>query len=103
MLNVVAFDTPAGSETVTSADPICAMSAAEIAVDSWVVEMKVVGRFELFHCTLELAVNLSPFTTSVNGFPPASALAGAKLLIAGASTLLITVKLSTIRPLISLK
>src|SRR5688572_13623734 len=103
MVNVAAFDTPAGPETVTSADPVCAMSAAEIAVDSWVDEIRVVGRFELFHCTTELSLNRSPFTTSVNAFLPTSALAGAKLLITGASTLLITVKLSTIRPLTSLK
>ena len=78
----------AGLTTVTVAVPAPAMSAAVIDTVNWDEETKVVGRGELFQRISELLRKLLPLTVNVNAAPPAVAMEGLKLLIAGAGLLI---------------
>src|SRR6185436_4048605 len=99
--NVEMLDTPPGLATVMSADPLAAISAAEINAVTRVGLTKVVGRFEPFQRTTISLPKFAPSTINVNELPAAWTDAGEIELMAGNSTLLITLKLSVMRPEVS--
>jgi hypothetical protein len=78
-----------GVNTLTSALPAVAMSAADIAAVSCVEETNVVGRSVPFQRTTESVTKRLPLTVSVNIAPPALADAGLRLEIVGTPGLLI--------------
>jgi hypothetical protein len=80
-----------GVNTVIGTLPAVAMSAAVIAAVSCVALTNVVARALPFQRTLAPLTKLVPFTVSVNAGPPALALAGDRLEIAGAGLLVVNV------------
>jgi len=101
MVNTAAVDVPppgAGLTTVTLAVPAAAMSAAKIAAVTRVAETKLVVRTAPFQFTVELLTKLLPLTVSVVAAPPAVALDGLKLLIAGTGLLMVNVAALDVPP-----
>ena len=87
IVNVMELEVPpplVGLNTVTWAVPATAMSDAGIDALNWVEDTNVVVRFEPFQRTTYPETNPLPFTVSVNAAPPAVAVEGLRLVIAGA-------------------
>src|SRR5205814_8324059 len=103
IVKVALFEVLPGRDTVTRAVPGAVISADEMVANSCVDEINDVGLSSLFQRTIELLPKFAPFTVKVKEPLPDSVLSGRRPVTVGNSTLLITVKLSTIRPLISLK
>ena len=103
IVKVALLEVPPGPDTVTRAIPAAVISADEMVANSCVDEINDVGLSTLFQRTIELLPKFAPFTVKVKEPLPDSVLSGRRPVTVGNSTLLITVKLSTIRPLISLK
>jgi hypothetical protein len=68
---------------VTLAVPTLAMSAAAMDAVNCVLLTKVVVRLDPFHITTDVPTKFVPLTVSVNAAPPALAVAGLRLDIAG--------------------
>jgi len=79
-------------DTVMDADPGDAMRVALTEAVSWVELTKVVVRLVVFHATVALLAKFEPFTVRVKDPLPATAVAGARLEMAGAAAWIWTVK-----------
>jgi hypothetical protein len=77
--------------TVTGNVPAVAMSAAAIAAVTWVALTNVVAFALPLKVTPDPATNPVPFTVSVNAAPPAAALVGESVVIAGAGLFTVNV------------
>ena len=65
-----------GLNTLMLAVPPEVMSLAGISAFNWVLPIKCVGRFDLFHCTIDDAINWEPMTVNVKLGPPTSCIDG---------------------------
>jgi hypothetical protein len=80
------FEVPppgAGVKAVTLATPGEAISAAVMLADSWLREIKLVGRSTPFHLIVELGSKLVPVAIILNPGAPAEAVLGFRLSSAG--------------------
>src|SRR5262249_28659431 len=82
----------AGVNTVIWAVPAAAMSLDGMVAWSWVAPTKLVERWLPFQRTTEDVTNPLPLTVSVKPGPPAVAVLGDRVLIAGRGLVAVTVK-----------
>ena len=73
----------AGLKTLSAAEPALAMSATVIGTVNCEAETKVVTRSAPLNLTTEPLIKLLPLSASVNAAPPAIALSGVSIAIAG--------------------
>jgi hypothetical protein len=75
--------------TVTLETPALAMRLAGTDAVTWVPLTNVVGRAELFHCTVDVGTNPAPLTVSIKAPPPAVDWSGLRLVSVGVAGALI--------------
>jgi hypothetical protein len=100
-VNVAAADVPppgAGLVTVTFTVPPVAMAVAGMAAVSCVALTNVVVTAAPLKLTAEVETKFVPFTVSVNAAPPAVALEGERLVIAGSGLLTVKVAAAEVPP-----
>lgn len=100
IVKVEPLDTKALVLTVTVAAPCVRMSPASMVPVNWLAFPKNVTTGDPFQRMTELAANPEPFTVMVNAAPPACAVAGLRLVIAGVAGPIVNIELLDTAPFV---